>query len=97
MFALEFTASALDDLRYLRRFEQSLILDAIERQLTGEPLTPTRNRTPLRPNDLAAWERRIEKYRVFYDVNVERYLVKVKAVGWKDRDRLIIRGREFVL
>jgi mRNA-degrading endonuclease RelE of RelBE toxin-antitoxin system len=92
---VEFTESAFADLIYLKRFEQSLILAAIERQLTGEPLTRTRNRKPLRPNDLAMWELRIGKYRVFYDVASNT--VKIKAVGWKEHDRLFISGKEFLL
>lgn len=33
MFNLEFTASAEDDLRYFRKYEQNMLLDAIEQQL----------------------------------------------------------------
>lgn len=94
---IEFTESAFNDLEYLTKFEQSLILDAIERRLTGEPLTPTRNRKPLLPNDLAMWELRIGKYRVFYYADVGSDAVKIKAVGWKEHDRLFIDGKEFVL
>ncbi len=94
---LEFTESAFDDLTYLTKFEQSLVLDMTERQLSEQPLTPTRNRKPLRPNDLAMWDLRIGKYRVFYDVDVESSTVRIKAVGWKEHDRLFISGKEFLL
>jgi mRNA-degrading endonuclease RelE of RelBE toxin-antitoxin system len=54
-FDVEVTDSALDDLHYFKKAEQNVILDAIEEQLTATPLTPTRNRKALRPNDLSAW------------------------------------------
>jgi addiction module RelE/StbE family toxin len=97
MFELEFTESAIDDLRYLKKAEQNLILDNVEEQLPQEPLTVTKNRKPLRPNDISTWELRIDKYRVFYDVNIEDNLVIIKAVGWKEHNQLFIRGEEFKL
>ena len=65
MFETTFTESAYDDLCYLEKFEQSIILDGIEKQLSVEPATPTRKRKPLRPNELSDWELRIGKFRVF--------------------------------
>src|SRR5215470_2827769 len=56
VFHLEITESARDDLRFLQPFVQRRILDAIAQQLPNEPLTSTRHRKPLRPNDLSAWE-----------------------------------------
>jgi mRNA-degrading endonuclease RelE of RelBE toxin-antitoxin system len=43
------------------------------------------------------WELRIGKYRVFYDADVVRDTVKIKAVGWKEHDRLFMSGKEFLL
>ena len=97
MFVLEFTASALDDLDFFKPYEQNRILDSIERQLPHAPLTPTRHRKELRPNPLAAWELRVGTYRVFYDVERENRVVRIKAIGWKEHNRLFIRGREFGL
>lgn len=96
MFQVELTSSAVEDLRYLKRFEQRFVLDAIEQHLSFEPTTPTRSRKALRENELSEWELRIGDFRVFYDVDDNR-LVRVKAVGWKEHNRLLIRGREFVL
>ena len=36
-------------------------------------------------------------YRVFYDVYAQQRTVRIKAVGWKERDKLVIRGKEFTL
>jgi mRNA-degrading endonuclease RelE of RelBE toxin-antitoxin system len=100
MFELIFSDSALDDLRYFKKNEQIIILETIARQLVPDPLTPTRNRKQLRPNDLARWEMRIDRFRGFYDVEDledERRVILIKAVGWKDHNTLYLRGREFKL
>lgn len=97
MFETLFTESAYDDLCYLKKFEQGLILDAIEEQLSTQPAVSTKNRKPLRPNELSEWELRIGKYRVFYDIFAESNMVKIKAIGWKEHNILFIRGKEFVL
>ena len=62
-----------------------------------EPLVETRHRKPLRPNDLSAWELRVGNFRVFYDVNEEKKVVLIKAVGYKKHNMLYIRGRRFEL
>jgi mRNA-degrading endonuclease RelE of RelBE toxin-antitoxin system len=97
VFHLEITGSARDDLRFLQLCAQRRILDAIGQQLLNEPLTATRHRKPLRPNDLSAWELRVGIYRIFYDVEEEHATVYVKAIGWKEHNRLFIRGKEYLL
>lgn len=97
MFRIEITEEASEDLRCLKKFEQRLILEAIELQLAAEPLFETRHRKPLRPNELSTWELRIGAFRVFYDVEPASRLVRVKAVGWKEHNRLLIRGKEVPL
>jgi mRNA-degrading endonuclease RelE of RelBE toxin-antitoxin system len=97
MFEVLFIQSALDDLRFLRKNDQNALLDAIDQQLVSEPLTQTRNRKPLRPNDLATWEMRVGSHRVFYDVDEEGSKVTIKAVGLKEHNKLFIRGKEYQL
>lgn len=97
MFEIVFTGSARDDLRFLKKADQNLVLDAIENQLTTEPLTATRNRKPLRPNDLSSWETRVGSHRVFYDVDESAQKVLIKAVGYKEHNKLYIRGKEYQL
>lgn len=36
-------------------------------------------------------------YRIFYDVAEEHATVYVKAIGWKEHNRLFIRGKEYLL
>lgn len=96
-FILTFTDSALDDLDYFRRYEQGVIVDAIDQQLLYEPGVETRNRKVLDPNPLAQWELRVGSYRVFYDLNLSGQMVIVKAIGWKEHNKLYIRGKEYIL
>jgi mRNA-degrading endonuclease RelE of RelBE toxin-antitoxin system len=75
-----------------------LILDAVEAQLSHEPLIETRNRKPLRPNPIAPWELRVGDLRVFYEVSAEEPgVVNILAVGQKDGNILRIAGKEIKL
>src|SRR6266508_1257214 len=53
-YTIEYTASAEGDIAYFRKYEQVLIVDAIDDQLIYEPHLETRNRKVLDPNPLAA-------------------------------------------
>jgi addiction module RelE/StbE family toxin len=97
MFEVVFTESAVADVQYLKKSDQNIVLDAIEQQLTKEPLVQTRNRKPLRPNDLSSWEARVGSHRVFYDVDETNQKVTIRAVGWKEHNKLFIRGKEYQL
>lgn len=102
MYHIEYTEEALIDLEFFRKAEQQLILDKIDQQLINEPAIETTNRKRLRPNQVAEWELRIDKYRVFYDVLDESTpeivkIVKIEAVGFKEHNKLYIRGKEFQL
>jgi mRNA-degrading endonuclease RelE of RelBE toxin-antitoxin system len=79
---------------YHYRGESDIILDGIEANLRYEPTVVTRNRKPLRPNDTAEWELRIDKYRVFYDVTDSVKIVSLEAVGLKIGNKIFFRGKE---
>lgn len=97
MFRIAFTSSALDDTQWFRKREQKVILDNTEEQLTYQPNVETRNRKKLRPNQVAEWELRIGQYRVFYDVEADMNTVEVNTVGYKEGNRLFVRGKEYEL
>ena len=97
MVEVTFTRSALDDLRHLEKAAQVVVLTAVERQLPAEPLKQTRNCKPLTPNDLSQWELRVGIHRLFYDVDEAKDQVTVKASGWKEHNKLFIRGEEHEL
>ena len=66
----------------------------IKEQLSFEPGKETRNRKRLRENPIATWELRIGKFRVFYEIEEGSKAVCVVAVGWKEHNKLFIRGKE---
>ena len=72
-------------------------MDGIDSCLRHEPDRETRNNKKLRPNRLAERELRVDRFRVFYDIDDGNALVKIEAVGHKRGSRLYIGGREFQL
>lgn len=92
-YQIEYSPDAFDHLQRLTVRQQRTILDEVERRLSHEPTVETRNRKAMRPNPLAPWELRIGALRVYYDVEEEpEEVVLVRAIGIKDRNRVIIGG-----
>jgi mRNA-degrading endonuclease RelE of RelBE toxin-antitoxin system len=46
---------------------------------------------------IATWELRIDRFRVFYDVEAERKRVRIEAVGHKRGNKLFIGRQEYEL
>ena len=67
-FDIVFTPEALEDLRLFKKGERTRIIEALEEQLSHEPNNETRNRKRLRPNQTAEWELRVDRFRIFYDI-----------------------------
>ena len=64
-----------------------IVLDAIYKQLSDQPLFESRNRKPMRPNPLAPWELRVGNLRVYYEVKEDpARVVHILAVGIKERN-----------
>ena len=97
-YAIEFARSVEAHLKALSARDRATALAALERQLTHEPLKDPKNRKPLRPNPVAPWELRVGDLRVFYEVTgAGRSLVRILAVGRKERNVLTIGGKEIQL
>ena len=94
MFEIEFSADAIEDLKWFRKPDQVAIRDAIETNFRHQPDLQTKNRKELREGHVSEWELRVDKARVFYDVDVEAAVVSIVAVGYKERSRLYFRGEE---
>lgn len=73
--------------------EQRVLEAAILARLQQQPTMPTKAIKRLRPNPLAAFELRVGKLRVLY--NVEGDEVVVLIVGRKAGNKLIVEGEEF--
>jgi mRNA-degrading endonuclease RelE of RelBE toxin-antitoxin system len=79
-----------------------LIREKIEEQLLCEPTVETRNRKPLRqPAAFSArWEIRFgpdNRLRVLYDVDEAGHEVYILAIGEKERERLMVAGKDVEL
>jgi len=89
-------------LKTIKRKYHSLIRASIENELQFEPDVEIRNRKPLKRSVTfeAEWELRFgpdNRFRVFYDINVESHEVHILAVGVKEGNRLFIGGKEVKL
>ena len=93
MYEINLLPTAQEDLKSLRKFEQKEVLEGIKTQLRYEPTVETRNRKRLDPNELAEWELRIGRFRVFYNVETEVLIVHIEAIGVKEGNLLFIRGK----
>jgi mRNA-degrading endonuclease RelE of RelBE toxin-antitoxin system len=93
-YEIEVTDDARADLNYYPAYERKIIVSEIPIHLMHQPLVETRNRKTLRENPISSWELRIARYRVFYDVDESRRKVTVVAVGHKDHNVLLIRGKQ---
>jgi mRNA-degrading endonuclease RelE of RelBE toxin-antitoxin system len=96
-YEIEVTEDAKLDLLYYSAFERKIIVSEIRAQLGDQPLVETKNRKPLRDNPLASWELRVGRYRVFYAVAKTVRVVAILAVGHKEHNVLLIRGKEVKL
>ena len=97
-YRIEYDPAAEDHLARLNARDEAVVLDVVVRQLSHQPVSPTRNRKRLRANAFAPWELRIGVLRVYYEVTEKpEKLVTVRAVGVKDRRRVTIGGEEIDL
>jgi mRNA-degrading endonuclease RelE of RelBE toxin-antitoxin system len=71
---------------------------AAEAEEQLQALSPRDSTTVLKTNPVAPWELRIGHLRVYFDVQEEpERVVKIRAVGLKDRNRVLIGGEEIEL
>ena len=101
-FALIYAPVTKLHLKAIGRKYYPLIRTNIEDELQFEPDGETRNRKPLkRPVTFEAeWELRFgpdNRFRIFYDINIEFHEVHILAIGVKEGNRLFIGGKEVKL
>jgi mRNA-degrading endonuclease RelE of RelBE toxin-antitoxin system len=97
-YRIEYDPAVEDHLSRLSARDEAMVLDAVVLHLSHQPTVASRNRKRMRPNPLAPWELRVGALRVYYEVTERpERLVTVRAVGVKDRNRLVIGGEEIDL
>ena len=98
-YTLAFASEVTQHLRAIDAKYHALIREKIGERLRFEPGAETTNRKPLRQPALfgAGWEIRFgpdNRFRVLYDIDVEARVVRILAIGEKQRERLFIGGEE---
>jgi len=93
-FEIDFSPEANEHLDGFRKFDQTQILHSIEEQLIPDPLVITRRKKEMRSNLLATRELRTGDFRIYYDVDVQRRVVLIRAIGHKLHNRIFIAGQE---
>lgn len=97
-YRIEYSPATDEHLRLLTARQRSIVFDVVDEQLTHEPAVETRNRKPMRPNPLAPWELRIGELRVYYEIVEDpEAVVTIVAIVVKERDRILIGGKEIEL
>ena len=96
-YRIEYSPPSRDHLAALDARQRTIVLDQVDVQLEREPTVATRTRKALQPNPLARFELRIGELRVYYEVDEETRVVEIRAIGIKDRDRVLIGGEEIEL
>jgi len=97
-YRIEYSPATEEHLRVLTARQRAIVFDGVDEQLEHEPNVETRNRKPMRPNPLAPWELRLGELRVYYEMEESpEPVVTILAVGVKDRDRVLIGGKEIEL
>lgn len=97
-YRIEYAPETQEHLTFLDTRDQATVVDAVERQLRHQPTVQTRNRKPLEANPVAPWELRVGDIRVYFETAEEpERIVKIVAIGRKDRERVLIGGVEVEL
>jgi mRNA-degrading endonuclease RelE of RelBE toxin-antitoxin system len=101
-YTLAFASEVTRHLRAIDAKYHALIRQKVGEQLRFAPAVETTNRKPLRqPAPFGAtWEVRFgpdNRFRVLYDIDEDTRVVRILAIGEKQRQRLLIGGEEVQL
>ena len=95
-YRIEYAPQAKWLLRKLTARQRAIVVRQVDQQLTYDPTATTRNRKPMQDSPVAPWVLRIGDLRVYYDVEeVPERVVRILAVGLKQRDRTVMGGEVF--
>ena len=97
-YRIAYSPDAVEHLERLSARDQATVLDSVDEQLTHQSTVETRNRKPMRPNPVAPWELRIGNLRVYFELEEDpERVVRIRAVGVKDRNVVRIGGESYIL
>jgi mRNA-degrading endonuclease RelE of RelBE toxin-antitoxin system len=77
-FTIDYAKEAVKDLKLLRAFDQTKILDAIEKWLKSEPTKESRTRIKrMKQPFWSQYRLRVDDFRVYYDVDETKHVVGI--------------------
>jgi mRNA-degrading endonuclease RelE of RelBE toxin-antitoxin system len=94
-YRIRITEVAAQQLRAFAAHDRRIIESAITARLTEQPAMPTRSIRQLRPNPLAEFELRVQRFRVLYNVGGKNEDVVLLLIGVNVGNKLIVEGEEF--
>ena len=90
------TPSVQRDLRWLGPKDSRWLLKEAALRLRNDPTVQTQNLKALRENSVAERELRLRgKYRVLFNVDLQRREITLVVVGLKRGEALYVRGKRF--
>jgi len=92
-YTVEISDDAEEDLTYYRAYERRIILEGTLTPLRNHPSRETNDQKKLRENQIAPWEIKVGKYRVFYAIEPDEHVVVIVSIGHKEHNTLYIRGK----
>src|SRR5438034_8401954 len=95
-YEISLTESAKKDIESFESSDQRIVVAGIIAHLKTDAETETRRKKQLRPNPVAPWELRLDRFRVFYSIEKGTKL-KVVAFGHKEHNHLFIQGKKVQL
>ena len=96
-YEIEVSPEARDPMQGFSARQRATVVEAMKRQLLHEPAVQTRQRKCMKadkPGYVAPWELRVGDLRVYSEVRDAGGRVRILALGIKDRNRVLIGGRE---
>ena len=92
-YEIRFSETVEEDLKDVKAFYTQKILDEIRGQLSNEPDKKTKHRkvleglTPPWNAVPPIWQLAVDEYRIFYDVDLEKHIVWIRAVRHKPQGK----------
>src|SRR5438876_10789893 len=88
-YEISLTESAKKDIEFFKASDQRIIVAGIIAHLKTDAETETRRKKQLRPNPVAPWELRLDRFRVFDSIEKGAKL-KVVAFGHKEQAHIFL-------
>ena len=94
-YSIHYAADAVADMRrpHMSARDEAVVRTQARQLLADQPAVESTRRRRMAPNPLdATWELRLGELRAYYDIDESTATVWILRVGYKRRERVIVRG-----